>query len=179
MWAAAEIDEITFTIERHLLTRRDGTNQFRLVLLTLIKEELDRLVAIPDFARHRNILLREFGHALFNGRQIFRREGALVGKVVIKAVVHHRPDRYLRLREELFHRIGQQVGRRVANDFQAVRILVGNDCQIDIAVNQIGSIDQLAIHFAGQCRTRQTSADAGSNFGNGDRLLEGADGTIG
>ena len=67
---------------------------------------------------------------------------------------------------------------RVANDLYALGILIGNDRQIDIAIDQIRGIDQLAIDLAGQRGAGQAGADAGSDFGNGDSLLVAADGTI-
>jgi hypothetical protein len=95
------------------------------------------------------------------------------------AILDDRPDRYLRLGEQLLDGIGQQMGGRVTNNLHTFGIAVSNDRQIDVAFDQTGSVDQIAIHLAGQCGAGQSGADTGSHFGNGDGLLIGADGTIG
>ena len=176
--AAAEVDEITFAVERNLLVGGNRGDQFGLVLFARIEEELYGGVARPDFAADRDILLRQLTHALFDRHQVFRRERALVGEIIVKAILDDRPDRDLGLGEQFLDRIGQQVGGRVANDFEAVRIALGDDGEISVLLDQVGGVDHLAIDFAGQCGAGQAGADAGGDFGNGDRLLVAADGTI-
>ena len=65
--------------------------------------------------------------SLFDGFQIFGREGTLVGEVVVKAVIDHRADRDLRLRVQFLHRVREQVRGRMAEDVQAIGVLVGDD----------------------------------------------------
>ena len=71
------------------------------------------------FAHHRQVLLRDLGHALLDRRQVLRRERTLVREVVVEAVLDHRADRHLRVGEQLLHRVGQQVRRGVAQDLEA------------------------------------------------------------
>jgi hypothetical protein len=63
--AAAEVDEIAFAVERDLLVGRDGTDQLGLVFFAEIEEELDRIVARPDFAADRDVLLGQFTPCAF------------------------------------------------------------------------------------------------------------------
>ena len=176
--ATTEIDEIAFAVQRHLLICGNRGNQLGLVLLALTEEEIHRIVAIPDFTRHRNILLRQFGHALFDGHQIFRRERALVGKIVVEAVFDNWTDGHLCFREQFLDRVSQQVRRRMTDQLQGVGVAIGDDGQINIFLDAERSIDQLAINLASQRSTRQAGTDAGRHLGDGDRLLEGTDGTI-
>jgi hypothetical protein len=164
--AAAQVDEIALAVERHVLALRNRGDQFGLVVFADRLEEFDRLVARPDFARHREVLLRQFGHALLDGIQVFGRERTLAGEVVVEAVFDHRTDGHLRFREQLLHRISQQVRSRMAQDFQAVGILLGDDRQLCIALDQKGSIDQHAIDPTGDRRLGQAGADRGRNLGH-------------
>jgi hypothetical protein len=66
---------------------------------------------------------------LLDGSQVLGRERALVGEVVVEAVLDDRADGDLGLGKQLLHRIGQQVRRAVADDLQAVGVLVGDDGQ--------------------------------------------------
>ena len=54
----------------------------------------------------------------------------------------------------------------MANDLQAIGILVGDDRQRGILLDQIRGVDQAPVHFAGQRGTRQTRAYAERNIGN-------------
>ena len=126
-----------------------------------------RLVARQHLARHRQVFLGQFRHALFDGRQVFRRKRARIGKVVIETVLDHRADGHLRLGKQLFHRIGQQVRGGMADQIHAVRILVGDDGQLGIGGDQVRGIHQHPIHLARQRGTRQTGTDALRDLGHG------------
>jgi hypothetical protein len=58
--------------------------------------------------------------------------GTLVREVVIEAVFDHRADGDLGVREQLLHRVRQQVGGRVTDHVQAFRILVGDDGEVGV-----------------------------------------------
>ncbi|MNT23253.1 hypothetical protein D3C72_1586660 [compost metagenome] len=125
------------------------------------------------------ILLGQFRHFLFDRRQIFGRERTLVGEVIVKAVVDHGADGHLCIGEQFLDGIRQQVGRRVADHFQTIGILVRHDRQFRILLDQIGSIDQLAVDLAGQGSLGQAGTNIGRNLGHGDRAVELTGGTIG
>jgi hypothetical protein len=125
-----------------------------------------------DFALHRQIASGKFGHALFDRRQIVERKRALVGEVVVEAVFDDRPDGHLRRREEFLDRVGQQVRRRMADHFEALGILLGDDGELGVVAIAEGGIDQTAIDLARQRRARQTGTDRLRHFGNRDRLRE-------
>ena len=72
-----------------------------------------RIVARQHAARDRFVLGGKLGHALLDRDQVLRREGPLVGEVVVEAVLDHRSDGDLGVGKELLDRVGQQVRRRV------------------------------------------------------------------
>jgi hypothetical protein len=114
---------------------------------------------------------------------VFRRERALVGKVVVEAVLDHRADRHLRFGKQLFHRVGQQVRRRVAQDLQAIGILVGDDGQLGVGFQAMAQVHHLGLgaraDAAGERRFGQTGADRGGHVGHGRGLRKLAARTIG
>ena len=179
MGAAAQVLELAFAIERHVLIGGDAGDDLRLVVLAHVLEIRDGLVARQHAAGDRLVLGRQFRHALLDGSQVFGREGPLVREVVVEAVLDHRADRDLRFRKQLFHRVGQQVRRRMADDFQAVRILGGDDGDRAVLVDGVAGIDDLAVDLAGQRGLGQAGADRGGHFGHGDRAGIFAFGTVG
>ncbi len=133
--AAAEVDEAAFAIQRNVLVRRDRRDDLGLVVLAHVLEELHRLVARHHLALDLLVLLRELGHALLDRREVLRRERALVAEVVVEAVLDHRADRHLRVGKQLLDRVGEQVRRRMADDVEAFRVLVGDDRDVGVAID--------------------------------------------
>ncbi len=120
------------------------------------------------------VLLRDLGHALLDRREVFRREGALVGEVVVEAVLDHRADRHLRVGEQLLHRIGEQVRGRVADDVEAFGILVGDDRERRRRDrSRCDGIDELAVDLAGERGLGEARADRRGDLADRDRLVEG------
>jgi len=99
-------------------------------------------------------------------------------EVVVEAVLDHRADRHLRLGEELLHRVGEQVRRRVADQLQALGILVGDDRELRIALDAVRRVDQLAVDLAAQRGLGEPGADRGRDLGDRDRLVELPDRTV-
>jgi len=96
---AAQIGEFAFGVQRHIFTRRNGGYDLRLGMLVDTFEIVHRFVARQHLARHRNVLLGQFRHALLDRCQIFRRERAMIGKVVEESVLDDRTYRHLRIGE--------------------------------------------------------------------------------
>ena len=177
--ATAQVRELAFGIQRHFLVGGNRADQLRLVGFADTLEVLDGFVARDHLARDLLVLLGQLGHFLLDRHQIFRRERTLVGEVIVKTVVDHGTDGHLRFREQFLDGIRQQVGRRVADHFQAIGILVRHNRQFGILLDQIGSIDQLAIDLAGQGSLGQAGTNIGRNLGHGDRAVKLTGGTIG
>ncbi len=84
----------------------------------------------------RDLLLDDLLHLLFDLRQVVGREGALVGEVVIEAVVDHRADRDLRAGEQALHGLRQQVRGGMAQDIQRLGALLGDDLERGVMVDR-------------------------------------------
>ena len=124
------------------LLRRNGRNDLGLVVLADRFEERDRVVALPHFALDGNVALDDLGHALLDRGKIIGREGSLVREVVVEAVVDHRADRDLRVGEQLFHRIGQQMRGRVANQIEAIGVFGRDDRKLGVVSDDCRCIDE-------------------------------------
>ncbi len=168
----AQVGEFTFGIERHILIGRNRLDDFRFIRFADRLEIRHGLVARQYLACDRLIFLCQFHHLLFNRLQSFRCKWLLVRKVVVKPVFDDRPDRHLRIGEQLLHGVSQQVGRRVTDHFQPVGVLIGHDRDVCVMLNQKRGIDNLAINFAGKRGFRKASADIGSHLRNRHRRVE-------
>ena len=141
-------------------------------------EELHRLVARHHLALHRQVLLRDLGHLLLDRGEVLRREGPLVGEVVVEAVLDHRADGDLRVGEQLLHRLRQQVRGRVAQDVERPRdSSVGDDRDLGVGLDAVAGVDQLAVHLAGErgareARRRWTAAISATVTGPGNDFDE-------
>ncbi len=169
---AAQVDEVALAVEADVLVRRDGLDDLRLVLLADRLEELHGVVALPHLARDRDVALRELAHALLDRREVLGREGALVAEVVVEAVLDHRADGDLRFGEELLHRVGEQVRRRVADEVEPLRVPVGDDGERRVALDPERRVHQRAVHLAGERGLGEAGADRGRHLGDRDRLVE-------
>ena len=141
--AAAQVLEGALAVQRHVLAFGNAADDLGLVGLAHGLEVRDGLVARQHAARHLLVLGGELRHLLLDGGQVFRRERALVGEVVEEAVLDDRADRDLGLGEQLLDGVGQQVGRGVADQVQAVGVLGRDDGQRLVGLDQVARVDQL------------------------------------
>ena len=142
--AAAQVDPVALAVEGDRLPGRNAGDDLGLVVLADALEVLDRRIAVHDPARHLLIRLRQLRHARFDGRQVLGGERALVGEVVEEAVLDDRADGDLGFGEQLLDGLRQQVRGGVADDFQAGRILGGDDRQLHVVIDDEGGVHQLA-----------------------------------
>ena len=177
--AAAEVDEVAFAVERDRLVGRDRRDDLGLVVLAQALEELHRVVARHLRAHDGLVLLRELRHALLDRGEVLRRERALVREVVVEAVLDHRTDRHLRVGEQFLDRVGEQVRRRVADDLEALGVLVGDDRDAGVAVDHVRRVDDLAVDLAGQRGLGEAGADGRGDVADGDGAVELTDGAVG
>jgi hypothetical protein len=162
--AAAQVLEGAFAVQRDVLAGRDAGDDLRLVVLAESLEEGHRLVTRQHAAFDPLVALAELDHLGLDREQVLRREGTLVGEVVVEAVLDHRPDRHLRIGEQLLHRIGEQVRRRVADDFQPVGILVRQDGQRGVGLDAVAGV-----HHAGGIALSHATGDRGLGQARTDR----------
>ena len=152
MGTAAKVLPVALAVQADLLAGRNRRDDLGLVVLADVLEMLDGGIARQHAAVHFEVAARDLGHALLDGREVIARKRRLVGEIVIKAVLDHRPDGHLRAREELLNRIGEQVGGGVPDDLETVGVLVRDDAHRGVMIEGRRGVDQAAVHLAGQRR---------------------------
>jgi hypothetical protein len=93
MRPAAQVLEGAFAVQADLLAGRNGLDELSLVVLAQPLEVGHGLVARQHAAHDRLVLASQIVHALLDCSQVFGREGALVGEVVVEAMLDDR-DRW-------------------------------------------------------------------------------------
>ena len=178
MGTPTQIGEFTLGVQRQGLIFRNFPNDFRLVRLALTHEEIDGLIASGNRANDRLGRRREFFHLLFDGGQVVGREGAIIGKVVIKSVFDHRAYGDLGSRVKRLDGLGQQMRRGVTNDVQTFRILAGDNGQSGIVFNDVRGVNQMTVDSSGEGRPGQTGPNAGGYLHDRHRNRERPAGAI-
>jgi hypothetical protein len=171
--AAAQIDELALAVQRELLVGRDGGDDLRPCNpRPCSRKKVDGLVARHDLALHADVLLGQRLHARLDALEILGGEGALVGEVVIEAVVDDRTDGDLGLGEQVLHGLRQQVRGAVADDLHAVLVAGGDDGELRIGLDAVAGIHQATIHSAGERGLGQARADGLGHLVHRHRTLE-------
>ena len=85
----------------------------------------------------------------------------------------------MRIGEQLFDGIGQQVGRGVANQIQTIGILGGDDGQTAVLRDGVAGVDQAVVDLTAQSGLGQTGTNRSGNLGHGDRAGKLALRTVG
>jgi hypothetical protein len=171
--AATEVHPVTLPVERDLLPgRNDVVDDLGLEVLALALEQGDRRVLGHDAALHRQGFADDPGHLGLDLREVFGAERRGARKIVVEAVLDHRPDGDLGVGKQALHGLGQQVRRGVPDDVERIGMLVGDDLERGIALDAERQIDQLAVDLAGQRGLGQTGADGGGDTRDVDRAGE-------
>ena len=92
MWPAAEIDEVSLTVEADILISRNAGDDFCLIMLARLFKMFDRAIARPYFATDFFIAFNYFSHARFDCFEIVRRERLGAREIVIEAIFDCRAD---------------------------------------------------------------------------------------
>ena len=176
---AAEVLPFALAVQRDGLVRGNPGDDLGLVVLADGSEILHRVVAGHGLAGHGQVGLRQFLHALLDALEVLGSEPALVGKIVVEAVLDHRTDRDLGAGEKLLDGLRQQVRGGVTQHFQPVRVPGGHDRDIGVVFDTEIGVDELPAHPSGQRRARQAGADIGGHVGHAGRLVVGAAAAVG
>jgi hypothetical protein len=137
MRAAAEVEPVALEIDLDRLVAWNGVDQFDLEGLALVAEHLLGLLAIPHFLGEGLVARDDLAHALFDRREIFRRERLVAEEVVIETVLDHGPDRHLGARPQRLHGLGQHMRSIMPDQFQRTRILAVDQFDLRILRNGI------------------------------------------
>ncbi len=181
----AEVEPVALEIDLEVLVGRDRVDQFDLVGLALAGKDITSLVARPDLLGERLVALDDFLHPLFDLRQILGREGPVLAgvgmdtlEVVVEAVFDHRTDGHLGTGPQFLHRLGHDMGRVVADEFQRTGVLPGDDLD-RTGFDRIGKVAQGAVERDGECLLGQRLGNCFGNLVAGRARGVIADGTVG
>ncbi len=173
--AAADVEPVALAINRKLLAGRNHiVDDLHLVGLAQRGERALGVLALPHLALDRQVALDDLVHALLDLFQVFRRKGDFAREIVIETVLDRRADRHLRARIQFLHRLRHHMRGVVAQQFQRVLVLAGDDRQIRIAVDDIRGVDHAPVDLAGQGGLGQARTDGGGDILNADGLIETA-----
>ena len=177
--AAAQIFKTAFAVQADVFTSWDGRDDLGLVVLAHALEVGHGFIARQDAAHHGLVFGGQVGHFLFNRGQIVWGERSLIREVVIKAVVDHRADGHLRIGEQLFDGVGQEMGCGVANQVQTIGVLGGDDGQTAVLGDGVAGVDQAVVNLAAQSGLGQTGTNRSGDIGHRDRAGKLALRTVG
>ena len=143
MRAAAEVNECAVAIKADLgAGRGELRDEVRLHEVAVFFELGKGFFAGLVFADERLVARDDLGHFGFDGGEVFWREGLLAVEVVEKSGVGGGAVAELGLREELEDGCGQHVRGGVAQNFQRIGILLGDELELDVGGERRGEIDQ-------------------------------------
>ena len=179
MRSPAQVDPFPLAVQRDGFVAPNVPDDLRLVLLSPVAKEPDRLVAIPHLARDGLVAIDDLAHAGFHALQILGSEGLLAREVVVEPVLDGRPDGDLRLRVELLHRLGEDVGRVVAQQLQRLLGVTRHDGDGCVGLDGGGEVPHHAVDPDRERGLRESLADAHGDVGPGHRAIEGPDRAVG
>ena len=170
MRATTQIDKVTLAVEGQIFLTGNILNDSNLVFLAHLIKQTDSFVTGHDRSGHRNILLGQLFHALFDPAQIFIGERPIEFEIVIEPVVHNRTNSHLSGRKQFLDRHGQEMCCGVADNVDAVFITLGDNGKLSVFFNREAGIDQLAIYTAGNGGLGKPGTDVCGNIVNGNRF---------
>ncbi len=177
--AAAQVDPVALPVQRDGLAARQVADELDLVVLALLLEQRDRLVAGGDDALETRVPRDDLAHPRLDGGEILGGEGLVAGEVVVEAVLDRRADGHLRAGEQRLHRLGQHMGGVVADQVQRLGVAAGDEADGGIGLDRAREVLDRAIDLHGQRRLGQARADRLRDLGARDRPIEGPHGSVG
>ena len=166
MRPAAQVEPVALRVDLEILALRNGIDELDLVGFALVAKHLPGLVAAPDFLGERLVAADDLPHLLFDDGKFFQRERPIFTRVrmdalevIVEAVFDHRTDGDLSFGPKLLHRLRQNVGRVVANEFERARIRTRDDLHSARRPERIGEVAQLAVEGDRDCLLCQGFGD--------------------
>ncbi len=91
-----------------------------------------------DHRPHERLVARDdLAHALLDRREILGGERLGTVEVVVEAVLDHRADRHLGVGPQRLHRVGEHMGRVVADELEGARIVAGDELEARVLVDAL------------------------------------------
>ena len=157
----AQVDPVALLVQGDGLGSRQVADQFGLELLAARLEELDRLVALPDLAFELGVAIDDPAHLLFDGGEVVGREGLVAIEVVIEAVFDGRADGDLGSGEQGLDRLGQDVGRVVADGVEGGGVVAHDQAEVAARLQHPAHVALLAVQLGQHGLLGQGRRDGG------------------
>ncbi len=163
---------------RHRIGRGVGDD---LELQGMVGEDLAGVVGRDLVTQERLLLVDDLTHARVDALEVFRCEGGAARQleVVVEAVLDRWADAEGRVREQIEDRLGQYVGRRMADRVEPTRA-VGGDYGHAVAVVELGGqVTLLAVDLGDHRRLRESCPDGTGEIGRSGARRQRARRSIG
>jgi len=170
--AAAHVDIFLVVVHAHRGFIGHVVDQAKLVVFAALSEKVDDFGAGQHALDDVVVFCDQLIHARLDRGHVLRREGTLIGDVVVKPGLDHRADDHARCWIELLYGVPDQVGAGVTDDFQPFVVLRRDDLEPGVALDQVTGVDKFPVYLAGQCDLGETGADRGSHLGDRHRAGE-------
>ena len=134
-----EVEELALAVDRDVAVFEvaDDLQLVRVVLVETLGLLFRYLLALDQ-----EVPLDDLAHALLDARQVFVRYAASHLDVVEEAVLYRRPQSELAPRVELQDRLRHRVSRRVPQDLEPFRRVLGDDLELPAAVEGSVEVDE-------------------------------------
>ena len=179
MRAKAQVLPRTLTIDSDHFVFGQVGDDLGLVRLADLAEVGDGVVAVPDLADDLLVPVHDLAHALLDQGEVVQAEGLVPGEVVIEAVLHRRPDGHLGAGKQLLHRLGHDVAGVMADHFQHVGMVPGQDLDLAPGLEDPVEVEEPAVHPDQHGLLGEGFRQAFGDGPAGDARLVAAHGTVG
>jgi len=159
---AAQVQELALPVERHLLFLRQPIAEvLDLQGLAEVLADLDRLVPRLLDPLEGLVVGHDPRHLRLDLRKIVLRDRPWQTEVIVKPVLHRRPETELHPLKQPHHRPGHDVGTRMPHDSQGFRVLRREQPQPDLPLFRKAVVhpDNVAIHLGSHCGLGQPCAN--------------------
>ena len=169
---AAKVLPAPLSVDADLLVRREPADDLGLVVLADGIEVEDGVLAVPDLAPDRLVAVDDLLHPRLDLCEVVQAERLVAGEVVVEAVLDRGPDRHLRPREQLLHRLGHDVADVVADGLERLRRLARQDFEAAAFLQRAVEVEKRAVEFHEHRLLLQRFGDGGGDVAARNAVVE-------
>ncbi|OIQ72910.1 hypothetical protein GALL_454590 [mine drainage metagenome] len=177
--AAAEIIEIPLAVAGNALVFGNGGHDLHLQRLSHGLEAGDGLAPPENLMNDFHTLRHDPAHLRLDGREILGREWRRDEEIVVEAILDGGADPHAGMGVQALDRLRQKMGRGMADQIQALRILAGDDFNLSAIHKRCFKIAKMSILPDSQGCVQQTGANTQSQVGSRGALGHGPEGVVG
>ena len=143
--AAAQVEPFALAVDLEVLALGDRIDQLDLEELALPLEEGLGVLAAPELLGEGRVAGNDLVHLGLDAREVVGVEGLLLGEVVEKAVLDHRPDGDLGAGPQRLHGLGHHMRAIVADKLERLRVGPAEDLDGGVGSNRVGQVGEAAV----------------------------------